>query len=138
MTICGTLCSKTSIKGQLFPNLVAPLTLLSGTLVRNQCFNVCLHLAFYAASSSIVFLKIFFWCDLPLLAVFIIFVLFCHQVVNFIHLVFRQTQELNSCPRTMAQIVSPRHSPLDQGAFPCPQILTLTMNPIYRRANKRS
>jgi hypothetical protein len=58
----------------------------------------------------------FFWCDLPLLAVFIIFVLFCHQVVCLIHLVFRQTRELNSRPRTMAQTVSPRRSPLDQGA----------------------
>ncbi len=61
---------------------------------------------------------IVFWCDLPLLAVFIIFVLFCHQVVILIHLVFRQTRELNSCPRTMAQTVSPQRSPLDQGASP--------------------
>jgi hypothetical protein len=59
---------------------------------------------------------IFFWCDLPLLDVFIIFVLFCHQVVHFIHLVFRRTRELNSRPRTMAQTVSPQRSPLDQGA----------------------
>jgi hypothetical protein len=63
------------------------------------------------------FLKnIFFCCDLPLLAVFIIFILFCHQVVYFIYLVFRKTWELNSRPRTMAQTVSPRRSPLDQGA----------------------
>ncbi len=62
--------------------------------------------------------KIFFWCDLPLLAVFIIIVLFCHQVVRFIHLVFRRTQELNSRPRTLAQTVSLWHSPLDQGASP--------------------
>jgi hypothetical protein len=62
--------------------------------------------------------KYFFWCDLPLLAVFIIFVLFCHQVVHFIHLVFRQTWELNSHPRTVAQTVSPQRSPLDQGASP--------------------
>ncbi len=53
---------------------------------------------------------------LYLLAVFIIFVLFCHQVVRFIQLVFRQTQELNSRPRTMAQTVSSRRSPLDHGA----------------------
>jgi hypothetical protein len=38
-------------------------------------------------------------------------------VVNFIHLVFRQTQELNSHPR------SPRRSPLDQGASPVVQDL---------------
>ncbi len=63
-----------------------------------------------------IFLKIFFWCDLPLLAVFIIFFLFCHQVVHFIHLVFRRTLELNSRPRTMARTVSPQRSPLDQGA----------------------
>ncbi len=59
-----------------------------------------------------------FWCDLPLLTVFIIFIFFCHHVVCFIHLVFRQTQELNSCPRTMVQTVSPKCSPLDQGASP--------------------
>jgi hypothetical protein len=35
------------------------------------------------------FFFFFFVCDLPLLAVFIIFVLFCHQVVRLIHLVFR-------------------------------------------------
>jgi hypothetical protein len=39
-------------------------------------------------------------------------------VVNFIHLVFRQTRELNLRPRTMAQTVSPGRSPLDQGASP--------------------
>ncbi len=66
---------------------------------------------------STLFFK-YFLCDLPLLAVFIIFDLFCHQVVYFIHLVYRQTRELNSRPRTMAQIVSPRCSPLDQGASP--------------------
>jgi hypothetical protein len=48
--------------------------------------------------------------------VFIIFVIFCHQVVHLIHLVFRWTQESNSHPRTMAQTVSPQCSPLDQGA----------------------
>ncbi len=52
---------------------------------------------------------------LPRLAVFIIFVLFCHHY-GLIHLVFRQIQELNSRPRTMAQTVSPQCSPLDQGA----------------------
>ncbi len=67
--------------------------------------------------------KNIFWCDLPLLAVFIFFVLFCYQVVNFIHLVFRQTRELNSRPRTMAQTASPRHSPLDQGASPTKKLL---------------
>ncbi len=41
---------------------------------------------------------------------------FCHLVVRFIHLVFRQTRELYSSPRTMAQTVSPRRSLLDQGA----------------------
>jgi hypothetical protein len=51
--------------------------------------------------------NIFFWFDLSLLAVFIIFILFCHQVVCLIHLVFRQTRELNSRQRTMAQTVSP-------------------------------
>ncbi len=56
--------------------------------------------------------------NLPLLAVFIIFVLFCHQVVHLIHLVFRPTRELNSRPMTMAQTVGPRRSPLDQGASP--------------------
>ncbi len=60
--------------------------------------------------SSGPFLKYFFWCDLPLLAVLIIFVLFCHQVVCLIHLVFRWTQELNSRPRTMVQTVSPLRS----------------------------
>ncbi len=46
------------------------------------------------------------------------FLLFCHHVVHLIHQVFRQTRELNSRPRTMAQTVSPRCSPLDQGASP--------------------
>ena len=32
------------------------------------------------------------------------------------HLVFRQGQDSNPRPRTMARIVNPRHSPLDQGA----------------------
>ncbi len=53
------------------------------------------------------FKKIFFWCDLPLLAVFIIFVLFCHQVVHLIHLVFKRIWEMNLHLRTMAQTVSP-------------------------------
>jgi hypothetical protein len=73
--------------------------------------------------SLYTFLICFFWFDLTILAVFIIFVLFCQQVVRLIHLVFRQTGELNSCPRTMAQTVSPRHSPLDQAASPILYIL---------------
>ncbi len=52
-----------------------------------------------------------FW--LPLL-----FSFFCHQVILIIHLVFRWTRELNSCLRTMAQTVSPKHSSLYQGASP--------------------
>ncbi len=63
------------------------------------------------------FLKKYFLVWLALLAVFIIFVLFCHQVVHFIHLVFRQTRALNSCPRTMAQTVSPWHSQLNPFNF---------------------
>jgi hypothetical protein len=56
---------------------------------------------------------------LPHLAVFIIFVsFFCHQVVHLFHLVFRQSQDSNPRPRTMARIVSPQRSPLDQGASP--------------------
>ncbi len=51
-------------------------------------------------------------------AVFLIFILFCHQVARLIHLVFRQTRELNSRPMTMTQTVSPQCSPLDQGASP--------------------
>ncbi len=52
---------------------------------------------------------------MPRLAVFIIFVLFLPSS-GLIHLVFRRTRESNSHPRTMAQTVSPRCSPLDQGA----------------------
>ncbi len=61
----------------------------------------------------------------PLLAVFIIFIIFCHQVVYFIHLVFRQPRELNLCPLTMAQTVSPWRSPLDQGASLRPMMFGL-------------
>jgi hypothetical protein len=61
---------------------------------------------------------IFFWYDLSLLAVFIIFILFCHQVVCLMCLVFRQTQESNSHPRTNAQTVSSLRLPLGQGASP--------------------
>ncbi len=63
------------------------------------------------------FYKNIFWCDLPRLAVFIIFVLFLPSS-GLIHLVFRQTRESNPHPRTMAQTVSPRCSPLDLGASP--------------------
>jgi len=47
--------------------------------------------------------------------VFIIFVVFCHQVVHLFHLVFRWRWDSNPCSRTIAQIVSPQHSPLDKG-----------------------
>jgi hypothetical protein len=52
-----------------------------------------------------------FWLSL-------LFLFFCHQVVHLIHLVFRWTREWNPRLRTMAQTVSPRCSPLDQGASP--------------------
>jgi len=41
---------------------------------------------------------------------------FCHQVVHLFHLVFRWNQDSNPRQWTMARIVSPRHSPVDQGA----------------------
>ena len=75
-----------------------------------------------------LFLNIFFWCDLPHLAVFIIFVsFFCHQVVHLFHLVFRQSQDSNPRPRTMARIVSPQRSPLDQGASLINSMLPLSI-----------
>ncbi len=65
-----------------------------------------------------IFLKHFFFLrDLPLLAVFIIFVIFCHQVVFLIHLVFKSNQGIELTSKDhVAQTVSPRRSPLDQGA----------------------
>jgi len=41
---------------------------------------------------------------------------FCHQVVHHFHLVFRWSWDLNPLPRTMAWIVGPQRSPLDQRA----------------------
>ncbi len=52
-----------------------------------------------------------FWLSL-------LFSFFCHQVVLLIHLVLRWTRKLNLRPRTMAQTLRPRRSPLDQGASP--------------------
>ncbi len=63
---------------------------------------------------AIYFLNIF-WCDLASLLFSLVF---CHQVVHLFHLVFRQSWNSNPRPRTMAWIVSPQHSPLDQGASP--------------------
>ncbi len=65
------------------------------------------------------FLNIFFLVWLaPFGCLYYFQYFFCHQVVHLIHLVFRQTQELNPRPRTMAQTMSSRRSPLDQGASP--------------------
>ncbi len=63
------------------------------------------------------FLNIFFLVWLPPFGVFIIIVLFCHQEVRFIHLVFRRTQEMNSRPRTMAQTESSTFT-TRPGSFP--------------------
>ncbi len=64
----------------------------------NLCFIFILH----------SFLKIFFWCDLPLLAVLIIFV-FLPSSGHLIDLVFRQTWESNSRTRTMAWVLDVHH-----------------------------
>jgi hypothetical protein len=53
---------------------------------------------------------------LPHLAIIIFF--FCHQVSHLYHLVFRWSPDSNPRPRTMAQIVSLQHLPLDQGDSP--------------------
>ncbi len=71
---------------------------------------------------GLMFMKSFFvvvvvTCPFWLSLLFSLFI--CHQVVHLIHLVFRWTRELNPRPRTMAQTVSPWHSPLDQGASLC-------------------
>ncbi len=54
---------------------------------------------------------------------------FCHQVVHLFHLVFRQSQDSNPRPRTMARIVSPQRSPLDQGASPSQICYWLKIDP---------
>ena len=51
-------------------------------------------------------------CPIWLSLLFSVF--FCHQVVHLFHLVFRWSRDSNPRLRTMAQIVSPRRSPLDQ------------------------
>jgi len=58
-------------------------------------------------------LTVFFWCNLPYLTVLINFCdFFCNQGVHYFQPVFRWRWDLN------AWIVSPQHSPLDQGATP--------------------
>jgi hypothetical protein len=61
------------------------------------------------------FLNIFFWRDLPLLAVFIIFVFPLSSGLYPSNI--KMNTGVNPHPRTMAQTVSPRCSPLDQGAL---------------------
>jgi hypothetical protein len=75
------------------------------------------------------FFKICFWSDLHLLAVFIIFVLFCHQEVRLIHLVYRRTRELNSRPRTIAQNCESSTFTTRPGSFPNVFILFISPKP---------
>ena len=83
-----------------------------------------------------IFLKYFFGVTCPIWLSFLFSLVFCRQVVHLFHLVFRHSWNSNPHPRTMAWIVSPQHSTLDQGASPrqylficlffvyCPIVLT--------------
>jgi hypothetical protein len=79
----------------------------------------------------ISFLKYFFGVTCPFWLSLLLWLFFCHQVVLLIHLVIRWALESNSCPRTMAQTVSPRHSPLDQGASDVKLILLIYTLPKF-------
>ncbi len=97
---CLFICILLLFSYPFFPDIISQIFLL---------FNISIFV-------SNGFLNIFFGVTCPFW-MSSLFSFFCHQVVLLIHLVFWWTPESNSFLRTMAQTVSPRSSPLDQGAF---------------------
>ncbi len=92
-------------------------------LFSSQSFFSCLCSLFSCVKKVNFYFIYFFVVTFP----FWLFLLLSLFFGHIIHLVFRWTMELSSRLRTMAQTLSPRRLPLDQGASPLGSILMCHM-----------